>query len=191
MTSGDSSACERGADGDYSSCSLAYVDNIGTHRAYGRPYALCVRGRVYHASADHATVAALPCGLTTWRSCNQGGRYLWKYSYLSLKPGAWDVIVRENGIAWLHIRRHHRHLCKRPDHLCQVTPQGITLRGERLDWELKPAARLRDHSADGVRPRRRDDLVGSTATQQISIELMSELLVLESIRDELAHSLCG
>jgi hypothetical protein len=29
---------------------------------------------------------------------NQGGRYLWKYSYLSLKPGAWDVIVRENGI---------------------------------------------------------------------------------------------
>jgi hypothetical protein len=42
-----------------------------------------------------------------------------------------------------------------------------------------------------VRPRRRDDLVGSTATQQISIELMSELLVLESIRDEPAHSLCG
>ena len=29
---------------------------------------------------------------------NQGGRYLWKYSYLSLKLGAWDAIVRENGI---------------------------------------------------------------------------------------------
>eukprot|EP01046_Picozoa_sp_COSAG06_P013904 COSAG06_NODE_850_length_11961_cov_34.663126_3_plen_90_part_00 len=83
MTSGDSSACERGADGDYSSCSLAYVDNIGDTQGI-RPYALCVGGRVYRASADHAAVAALPCGLTTRRSCNRG----------ALVGSAKDEIVR-------------------------------------------------------------------------------------------------
>jgi hypothetical protein len=55
----------------------------GTHRAYG-PYALCVGGRVYRASADHAAVAALPCGLTTRRSCNRG----------ALVGSAKDEIVR-------------------------------------------------------------------------------------------------